>query len=335
MEIEPIHEEKILIIRLGAIGDVVHTTNLVHSIKKAYPGVEIHYLTSELIKPIIKNDSAISKIYTVNDSFKMFSGFTKKLAKELKAENFDFVINLQPSLKVKYLLFLAKIKECVNYRKSLKMHAVKNFWATGLKVFPEMKEEKELRLYLPNDEIARAKEIVQNFRRPIFVINAGGILSKRQGRTYPVDKWLEVGNKLQEKYNGTIILNGVNEDKEFLTELNGIKNTYNFMGKLSLVRSCAVISQADVMLSGDSGPLHIATALGVKSVGLFGSMPAEQTGCYSHGGRGVNIVSKKACVPCNRRKCKYLKGTDKLYAPCMEEISPDEVVAKVSEFFDR
>lgn len=329
MEIEPIHEEKILIIRLGAIGDVVHTTNLLHSIKKAYPDVEIHYLTSELIKPLISNDSAISKIYTVNDSFKMFSGFTKKLAKELKAENFDFVINLQPSLKVKYLLFLAKIKECVNYRKSFKMHAVKNFWSTGLKVFPGIKEEKELRLYLPNDEISYAKEIVQNFRRPIFVINAGGILSKRQGRAYPVDKWIEVGNQLQERYNGTVILNGASEDRELLSELNKIKNSYNFIGKLSLVRSCAVISQADLMLSGDSGPLHIATALGVNSIGLFGSMPVSRTGCYSC---GVNIASPKACVPCNRRKCKYLKGTDKLYAPCMEEISPDEVVAKASEF---
>ena len=81
------------------------------------------------------------------------------------------------------------------------------------------------------------------------------------------------------------------------------------------------------MLSGDSGPLHIATALGVNSIGLYGSMPATRTGCYSC---GTNIVSKKECVPCNRRKCKFLKKTKKIYTPCMEEISVDDILEKIS-----
>ena len=56
---------KILIIRVGAIGDVVHTTNLIHSIKKAYPDVQIHYATSSLIKPLIENDKDIQKVWVM------------------------------------------------------------------------------------------------------------------------------------------------------------------------------------------------------------------------------------------------------------------------------
>ena len=81
------------------------------------------------------------------------------------------------------------------------------------------------------------------------------------------------------------------------------------------------------MISGDSGPLHIATALGVKSIGLFGSMPADRTGCFCS---GVNIISKKTCVPCNRRKCKYLRKSKNLYTPCMEEIEVDEIIDAVN-----
>lgn len=317
---------KILIIRVGAIGDVVHTTNLIHSIKKAYPDVQIHYATSSLIKPLIENDKDIQKVWVMNAKFSLFSSAAKELANEIKQENYDLVINLQPSLKMKGVLFLSGVKNVLTYKKSFKVHAVKNFWQTGLKAFPNMQEEKDMHLYLPTETIENAKNLLKNYPKPYIILNAGGVFAKRQGRTYPVEKWVELGNKLQEKYNGTVILNGAKEDKEVLSPLNEIKNSVNFIGELSLLDSVGVISQGDLMISGDSGPLHIATALGVKSIGLFGSMPANRTGCYSN---GINVVSKKSCVPCNRRKCKYLqKG--KIYTPCMEEITVDEIINNIS-----
>ncbi len=322
--------EKILIIRAGAIGDVVHTTNLFRSIKQLNPKIEIHYLTSELIKPLLIEDADIEKVYTINPKFKLFSSYTKELANTLKKENYDLVINLQPSFKIKSLIFLAGIKKQYVYKKSFKMHAVTNFWHTGLKAFPQMEEPKELKLFLPKENIENAKKITKDLKKPLVIINAGGVLSKRQGRTYPIEQWVELGNKIQEKYNGTIILNGAKEDKEILSPLNEIKNSVNYIGELSLIDSCAVIGEADLMISGDSGPLHIATALGVKSIGLYGSMPAKRTGCFSS---GINIVSKKTCVPCNRRKCKFLKKTKKIYAPCMEEISVNEILNKIAQFF--
>ncbi|MBQ4122205.1 glycosyltransferase family 9 protein [bacterium] len=315
--------KKLLIIRTGAIGDVVHTTALFRAIKKYNPQIIIHYLTSELIKPLLIEDRDIEKVLTINPKFKMFSSYTKDLANTLKQEKYDAVINLQPSLKIKYLMFLAKIKKQAIYRKNFKIHAVTNFWKTGLKFFPELKEEKELKLYLPKEYIDFAKDKTKEYKRPFIIINAGGVLSKRQGRTYPVAKWVELGNKLQKKFDGTIILNGAKEDKEILSPLNEIKNSVNLIGELPLINSCAVIGEADLMLSGDSGPLHIATALGVKSIGLYGAMPEKRTGCFSS---GINIVSKKSCVPCNRRKCKYLKKSKKIYAPCMEEITTDEII---------
>ena len=321
--------KKILIIRTGAIGDVVHSTNLYRSIKKFYPSIKIHYMTSELVKPLLISDPDLEKIITINPKFSLFSAYTKELANILKQEYYDLVINLHPSFKVRGLIFLSDIKKQLIYKKNFKVHAVTNFWQTGLKVFPDMKEEKELTLHLPKEAVEIAKERLKNLPRPLIAINAGGVMSKRQGRTYPVDKWVELGNKIQEKYNGTIILNGAKEDKEILSPLNNIKNSINFIGELSLVDSCAVISQCNLMISGDSGPLHIASALKVKSIGLYGSMPVNRTGCYSS---GVNIVSEKYCVPCNRRKCKYLKNSGKIYAPCMEEIQTDTVLNTVIDF---
>lgn len=318
--------KKLLIIRTGAIGDVVHTTALYRAIKKKYPETKIHYMTSELIKPLLEEDETIEKIITIDSKFKMFSNYTKNMAKIIKEEHYDAVINLQPSLKIRYLVFLSGIKKQTIYRKNFKIHSVTNFWQTGKKFFPEIEEEKELKLFLSKNSIEFAKDKTKELKKPLIIINAGGILSKRQGRTYPVEKWIELGNKLQEIYQGTIILTGAKEDIEILKPLEGITNSINYIGNFSLAKSCAIIKEADLMLSGDSGPLHIATALGVKSVGLYGSMPINRTGCYSS---GINIASKKSCVPCNRRKCKYLKKTKKLYAPCMEEISTNEIIKKI------
>ena len=319
--------KKILIIRTGAIGDVVHTTNLVHSVKKTYPNTIIHYLTSDLTAPLIKSDYNIDKILTIDTKFKLFTKYTFNYATQLKKENYDLVINLQPSLKMRGLVLLAGIKKQTIYKKDFKLHAVTNFFRTGLKEFPDIKEEKEMHLYLPQVAVDEAKKLLNNYKRPFIVINAGGVFAKRQGRTYPVEKWLILCNKIQEKYNGTIIFTGSNEDKEILAPLEEVKNSINFIGKLSLENSCGVISQADLMISGDSGPLHIATALGVNSIGLYGSMPINRTGCYCN---GINIQSKKACVPCNRRKCKYIKNTKKLYTPCMEEIDVNTIMENIS-----
>ena len=152
---------KILIIRVGAIGDVVHTTNLVHSIKKAYPDVQINYATSSLIKPLIENDKDIQKVWTMNAKFSLFSSYAKELANQIKKENYDLVINLQPSLKMKGVLFLSGVKNVLTYKKSFKVHAVKNFWQTGVKAFPNMKHDRY------NEQLIELKEkVLKKFKQP-------------------------------------------------------------------------------------------------------------------------------------------------------------------------
>ena len=322
--------KKILIIRLGAIGDVIHTSNLYRSIKKKHPDIEIHYLTSAAIKPLLEADISLAKVIAAPQKFKLFSKETKELISVLKKENYSLVLNLQPSLKTRLLVLSAGIKKQLIYKKDFHLHAVKNFWQTGLKAFPDLEEIKDLKLYLPQNALEKAAERLKDLRRPAVIINAGGMFSKRQGRAYPLRHWLTLAAKIEETFNASIIFTGAEEDAEFLKPLEKIKNSVNFIGKLSLLESCAVISQADLMISGDSGPLHAACALGVKSTGLFGSMPVNRTGGYCN---CINIVSEKKCVPCNRRKCRYIKRSREIYAPCMEEISPDRIFEEVRRAF--
>ncbi len=318
--------KKILIIRIGAIGDVVHTSMAYHAIKESNPDTEIHYLTT-IDKRLLENDLAISKVWSIDYKFKPFSKDTFEFANQLKSENFDAVINLQPSFKTRFLCFLAGIKKQYTYKKNNKIHAVNNYWQTAKEAFPNIKIYPKLNITLAENVCEQMKKVVEQYSHPLIIFNAGNIFAKRQGRTYPIKKWIELGNKIQQKYNSTIIITGVKEDEKMLKSLERIPNSVSFVDKLTLEENSALIKNCDLLISGDSGPLHIANALGVKTIGLFGSMPAKRTGIYSN---GEIIISKKECVPCNSRKCKYLRGSVDLYAPCMKMITTDEIMEKVS-----
>lgn len=321
--------KKVLIIRTGAIGDVIHTTNTFRAIKDAHPEVEIHYLTS-INESMLVYDKNLAKVWVIeSEKFKPFSKYTMEFAKKLKAEKFDVAINLQPSFKTRLLVELAKIKTHFNYKKKSKLHAVQNYWETAKKAFPDIKNYSDLKMYLNPEVSEKMHSELSKYKRPLVVLNAGHVFAKRQGRTYPAEKWIELGNKIQEKYDGTILITGVKVDEEILKPLEQIKNSVSFVSKLSLDENSALIKNSDILISGDSGPLHIASALGVKALGLFGSMPIERTGPC--GENCSVVVSPMECAPCNHIKCKYLKGTGELYSPCMKMIEVENIMVEVDK----
>ena len=320
---------KVLFLRIGAIGDIIHTLNAPRALKEIYPEVEIYYLaniSAEFLTGVPYIDKPL--VLPSMKHMKIFSKSMRETAKMIKAENFDMVINLQPSIKTRLLMRLAGIKKVYNYRKN-KHHAVMNYWETVKRAFPKISLAKDLKYSLKQQYLETIKPQIENLKKPLIIFNAGHVFAKRQGRTYPIEKWIELGNLIQNKYDGTIVITGVKADAEVLKPLENIKNSISFVDKLSLQENSALISFSDLLISGDSGPLHIAASLGVKAIGLFGSMPISRTGPY--GENCHTILSPKKCSPCNHIKCKYLKKTKELYAPCMKEIEPLEIFKKVEE----
>lgn len=327
------NKKKILIVRNIAIGDVIHTLNVPRAIKNIHPEIEIHFITN-LPSGLLDNLSYIDKVKHLDDLkfMKIFSKNFWEVVETLKQEQYDLVINLQPSVKSRAIMFFAGIKKVYNYRKCNKNHAVKDYWLTAKRAFPKVELQKDLNLVLNPTICLKMQNEIKAFKSPYIVFNAGHVFAKRQGRTYPIEKWLELGHKIQEKYNGTIIITGVKNDAEILKPLESIENSISFVDKLTLEENSALLGCANLVISGDSGPLHIAAALGVNTLGIFGSMPITRTGPY--GEKCYTVVSAKKCSPCNRRKCKYLRKSNELYAPCMKEIEVDEIFKKVCEILN-
>lgn len=310
---------KILIIRFGALGDVVHSSGLFRSIKKAYPDVKIQYLCFKAPSMLIQNDPDIDKVWILeNKSYK----YIYKIAKKIKKEGIDLILNLQPSIRTKILSLLTGAKKSILYKKTFKLHAVENFWKTALPIYEKLEPPNKLKLYLPQGTKEHAKTLVKT-DKPLVAFNMGTSIT-RQGRKWPIEYWQKLAQIMLEKYDCEIILTGSNEDRELAEQLTPISpRIKSFCGELNITQSAGMLSLCKLTISSDTGPLHIGTAVGSTCIGIYGAAPISRTGPY--GDKHFAINSERKCVPCNRRKCKLIKN--KLAdTPCILDIKPENIL---------
>ena len=218
----------------------------------------------------------------------------------------------------------------VKYKKDFSKHAVKNFFDTAKKELPAMELPNELELtnYEKHKDflMQKCQEITLR-KNVVFNMSA---TPQRQGRKWLIDYYKELALRLINEYDCNIILTGSADDKELTKQLVNLhKNIYDYAGKYTLSENAAIYSMCDLFISGDTGPLHIASACKKPvCIGMYGSMPMARTGVWGAKHISVNAKDKLGCIPCNKRICR-LKNAQ--YNPCMEALKPDVIFNIIKE----
>lgn len=325
--------KKILIIRLGAIGDVVHSTVIAQAIKTQYPNYRVDYLTSDFICPLLEDNKYLSKIIPFNVKKKDDLFYLLSTGLSLRKEKYDCVINLTNSLKNFILLFLAAPKKTLSRNKK-RVHAVDAYFNSAAEGFENLERPEYLELGTNSEAVEKLQKEIENKNHPIVIFSPGGDNDdKRQGRIWPDEYWIELGDKIVDKYNATILIIGSANESKYHKKYEKIKNSTLYSGKLSLQESAALMSLCDCFISGDSGPLHIADAVGAKTIALMGSTTPSSSSAYSK--NGIFIEPEISCKYCGLKTCKLLNEGGK-FTPCMISIKPDKVfeVFEQSGFID-
>lgn len=321
--------KKILIIRMGAIGDVVNSTIIHKAIKQKYPECEVQFMTSAFISGILENDPDISKVWGFNISKKDNPFYLLWLGMKLRREKFDLIVNLQGSLRTFILKLLSgcKYQVCKSYTAG---HSADVFFKSIEGAFDKLKKPASLSLYVSEKVRKKVQDQIEDLPRPLIAINAGGESdNSRKGRIWPLDNWVELGNTLIEQQGGTVLLLGSKAEKEYQMPLCKIKSSKMFTGELTLEENIGLIEKSDLFISGDSGPLHIAGALGVNVVGLYGSTPPRYCGPYNQIDKV--ITADYDCLACAQRECaRNIDAPEEVYTPCMKAISVEEVLSRVN-----
>ena len=319
--------KKILVIRLGAIGDVVLSTIIASAIKISHPDYVVHYLTSSQIKPLIENHPHIDKIFEWDRAKRKSKKQFLDVSLAIMKEHYDIVYNLTYAIRnflFAFMTFCPRIINRVNSNNSW----VEDYFLTAKKGIKDIYQPDRLYNGVDNDSLNRVKSDLKGLPKPYIVLSPGGATNNnRQGRAWDIKNWKILSRLLLEQYGGTIFLSGSKSEQESHEYIkDGNDNIKVFSGIYNLKESNALYSMCHLMISGDTGPVHIASAHNIKTLSLLGSTSPDKIKPY--GENGYYLASDFECKYCWQKKCKLLKEGEK-YTPCMNAISTEMVMKKI------
>lgn len=305
---------KILVIRFGAMGDLIHLSPSLSAISDA----EIHVLTSPAYADLVKALAPV-KVWTWDKSQGL--GALLGMLGPLTTELFDCVINLHPSLKTNLLCGLLTTKTAtyrkeklsefgVRQRAMKRLHAVEDFY----RVF-----QSALRLpALDKSQLVPKLKTASSPSNAIGIIP--GVGAHRPNRAWPVSSWQPlIQALLKEDPTRRIVLVGGQDDHALAEQLvqEGVEN---HCGQHAILETAALLGSCDLVIGGDTGPLHLAAATGVPVLGLYAPTSVDRTGPL---GKTHTLTPPQilGCWPCEKPTCENKN--------CMGDILVDTVLENI------
>ena len=316
---------KILIIRFSSIGDIVLTTPVVRCIK-LQTQAEIHFLTKKKYQNILQNNPYISQIFGLDARI-------SQLLPELKAQNYDLIIDLHNNLRTLWVkLFLGKKSVSfqklnlekwllVNFKIDLlpKLHIVDRNLKTALGL-GVVNDEQGLDFFIDAQNIVNAQAI---FGKKYIAFAVG---AQHATKRLPTPKIIEICDQLPMP----VVLLGDKTDYETAQKIaQKSRNThiFNACGGYNLQQSASIVQQAQRLITHDTGLMHIAAALRTPTTSVWGStVPAFGMTPYKTPHTVVQTLGL-GCRPCS--KIGY-SSCPKTHFKCMQNIDIQEVLASVS-----
>ena len=328
---------KILVVKPSSLGDVVHSLPFLNSIRSCFPEAKIHWVIARGLEGLLEGNPMIDGLVIINkDGWKKISRAWKTLREfrelysRLKRQGYDMVIDLQGLLRsglitigtgapVRVGFAGAREGSTLFYNRKIgtdrNMHAVQRYLkaagALGCEstnvVFPFPLAKKELK------GINEIKSSLKDYA--VLVPGA-----RWETKIWPSESFGRLASMLPLRS----VVVGSSGDIPVADRIVAMSKgkAVSLAGRTSLPELVEVMRGARVVISNDSGPMHIAAALNVPVAALFGPTSPERTGPYGEG--HVIIRSAKRCSPCFKKRCRD--------SSCMKEISPEAVFENITRF---
>lgn len=326
---------KFLVIRFSSIGDIVLTTPVVRCLKNQVPGAVIHYLTKKSFGSILESNPYIDRLHYLEEDM-------KGLLSQLKDQHFDYIIDLHNNLRTMQVKRALKVRshtfEKLNVQKWLitnfkwnllpDVHIVDRYLKT-VSSFGVVNDGEGLDYFIPDKQALVYKQLPDSFQRGYVGIVTGAAHATKK---IPFNKLSEICKALE----FPIVLLGGKEDRETgeRLALTDPLKIFNACGMYSLNESAGLVKQARVILSPDTGLMHIAAAFKKPIVAVWGNT-IPQFGMYPYARKisapFVNMeVPALTCRPCS--KIGY-DACPKKHFRCMAEQDAAAIVKYITTYW--
>ena len=323
---------KILIIRFSSIGDIVLTTPVIRCIREQIPEAEIHYLTKEKYLPVIKANPHISRIHMFKDDISL-------VIRELKAIGFDYIVDLHRNLRSsrvklalrkpsgtfnklnrqKWLMVNMKLNRLPN------VHIVDRYFE-AVRSIGVTNDSKGLEYHIPDEDRLGLNDLPPTHADGFIAFVIGGMHFTKM---LPDEKVIELCSRIDKP----VILLGGTDDiaKGERITLRCDRKIYNGCGIYNINQSASVIGLADLVITNDTGLMHIAAAFSkqiysfwgntIPEFGMYPYMPGNEENSHIVEIRGL------PCRPCS--KIGYSKCPRKHFR-CMTDIDTEALADKIN-----
>lgn len=324
--------KKILLIKPRGIGDIVLSTIILDDLRKNFPSAEIHYLTETFAKDALANNPLVTKVHTMEKT-----EFVLKVAARLRKEKYNMIIDLWSNPRSAQITFLTHAKYRVGFSYRGRKYAYNILGTSGkgehhaaehnLELLKAMGIEitsRRIHFYVSEEDDSWAEQFIKTNiligKKIVGIIPSGGWPSKR----CDASKWVEICNAIKEKYQVIfLILWGLGDENDADFIKNNLDDEAILIPEVKIGKMSALINNCDLIIANDSGPMHIAAALGIPTLGIFGPTNPKAHGPYSTNSDYV-IKEDLHCIICNKLVCPYNHE-------CMTQLPVEEVLRKVEE----
>lgn len=326
---------RVLAIRASRLGDLLMTTPALHAFTQAWPGCAIDFLTNTYSRAFLQGNSDIRDVHVFDGTERDLLGRKAKVIRGELAGRYSMILALRPRrdlarlaeiLKVPYL-FPGGDQDISDRSKHAIQHCFDRLRPLGLEGQPG-----PMRLNVTADDKARARTLVSDTGRPLVLLHPGCDETLRfkfrrgiRRRIWPITHWVELIGKLQDSLEAEVLLSsGSRIEGHWVEKIrSACDHPPRHFSRLPLGEFCGLTSHVDLVITVDTGPLHIACATGTPLLGLYGPSPRSFTGPW---GEHTRVIQKDIeCSPCQGKGIKCSRNI------CMEQILPDEVLETAHE----
>lgn len=340
----------ILIVKMSAIGDVIHTLPALNALRRHFPEARITWLVEEAASSLVMGHEALDRVLVSRrkswirrfsrswDWGSLREGY--RFIAELRDTEYDLILDFQSLLKSGVLVGLARGKRKVGFDKGMQ-HMERSYLLLNERVPPVSMDHHALvrglmlleAIGVPADEIAyrlpigekdreRASRLLMSHEagrsRPVVVLHP---VAQWETKLWSMDRFAALADRLLEEMDAQVVFTGGENDRGTVGAiLSHMKNeAVNLAGRTNLKTLAALYEKSGLVISTDTGPMHLAAAVGAPVVALFGPTAPWRTGPYGAGHQVVRAGLE--CSPCFKRQCETKE--------CMERISVEQVLEAV------
>jgi heptosyltransferase-1 len=325
----PSQIKKILVVKPSSLGDIVHSLPFLNAINACFPNASIHWVIAKGLEGILEGHPMIHKLWVINkDDWKRIGNLKatvselQGLFRNLKKERYDIAFDLQGLLRSGVITSATDAPVRIGFREARE----------GSRFFYTHKIEGGKNIHAVDRYLKMAQFVGCDVSSIVFPLQSGTRKSSSvhtslcsgeyavivpgarwKTKKWPAEKFGKLASNLPLR---TIVVGGKNE-KDIAGKIVSLSDgrATSLAGRTDLVELIEVMKHARFVVSNDSGPMHIAAALGVPVFAIFGPTDPEKTGPY---GKGHTVIRENIpCAPCFRRACADPK--------CMTALSAERV----------